>query len=276
MGKFPIGIQLFSVRDALAADFEGTIKAIAEMGYDGVEFAGLCGKSGKEVKAICDKYGINPISAHVGLYDINPDPEGAIANYADAGVKYIAIPHLGEEFRPGGPKYDEFKKMVVEYSAICKKYGITFLYHNHDFEFQKLDGKYLIDIMYEDLPTGVLDTEFDTCWVNVAGENPSAYITKYAGRTPVVHLKDFVMPGKKPAKMYQLIGIDDGAQDTKEDEAFGFRPCGYGAQNFEAILEASRNSGAKWVIVEQDSPSLGKTPLECAKMSIEYLKTINK
>ncbi|MBR7078204.1 MAG: sugar phosphate isomerase/epimerase, partial [Clostridia bacterium] len=65
MNKFPIGLQLYSVRDDLAADFEGTLKAVAEMGYDGVEFAGLCGKSAEEAKALCEKYGLVPVSAHI-------------------------------------------------------------------------------------------------------------------------------------------------------------------------------------------------------------------
>ena len=85
------------------------------------------------------------------------------------------------------------------------------------------------------------------------------------------------MSGKgKPAKLYQLIGIDDGAQDAEEEEAFGFRPCGYGVQNFPAILEACKKAETLWVVVEQDQPSLGKTPVECAQMSIDYIKEINK
>ena len=90
--------------------------------------------------------------------------------------------------------------------------------------------------------------------------------------SPVVHLKDYV--GGKSDNMYELIGIEsDGkAPDAK---AFEFRPVGYGCQKFEGIFEAAKNSGAKWVIVEQDSPSMGLSPIECAKKSIDYVKTIN-
>jgi len=131
--------------------------------------------------------------------------------------------------------------------------------------------------LYREVPADILATELDTCWVNVGGENPANFIRKYSGRTPVVHLKDFVMPGKKPEKMYALIGIDEQAQSkTAEQEAFGFRPIGYGVQNFEDIFAAAGESGAKWLIVEQDQPSMGKAPLECAKMSIEFVKKINK
>lgn len=99
---------------------------------------------------------------------------------------------------------------------------MTLLYHNHDFEFTKVDGAYALDRMYADIPAALLQTELDTCWVNVAGESPVAYLNKYAGRAPVVHLKDFVMPGKKPAHMYELIGVDDDGAPG-EDEVFEFR-----------------------------------------------------
>ena len=105
----------------------------------------------------------------------------------------------------------------------------------------------------------------------MAGEDPAAYVRKYSGRAPLVHLKDFV--GSKTANMYQLIGVDD---DQKQEavEAFAFRPVGYGVQDFPAILSAAEDAGAEWVIVEQDMPSMGKTPLQCAEMSIQYLKTL--
>ncbi len=275
--SFPIAVQLYSVRDAMAEDFEGTIKKVKEMGYDGVEFAGLFGKSAKEVKEICESNGLNPISAHVAFDEIAADPEKVIGDYAEIGCKYIAIPYAPEDRRPGAPLFDETIEGIREFSKIAKKFGITMLYHNHDFEFQKIDGVYGLDLIYTLLTPDELQTELDTCWVNVGGENPAEYVKKYAGRAPVVHLKDFVMSGKdKPQKLYALIGIDDGAQDEEENEAFAFRPCGYGVQDMPAILDACKEADAKWVVVEQDQPSMGKTPLESIKMSIDYLKTINK
>ncbi len=276
MDKFPIGLQLYSVRDDLAADFEGTLKAVAEMGYDGVEFAGLCGKTAKEAKELCEKYGLVPVSAHIPFTDMMNDPEGTISEYAEIGVRYIAIPYLTEEYRPGHEKFNEVIEGAKILGAVCKKYGIQLLYHNHDVEFVKIDGEYALDILYKEVPADILATELDTCWVNVGGADPAEYIRKYAGRSPVVHLKDFVMPGKKPAKMYALIGIDDGDQKNgNAEEAFGFRPVGYGVQDVPGLFEASHEAGTDWIVVEQDMPSLGKTPLECAKMSIDYIKTIN-
>jgi sugar phosphate isomerase/epimerase len=107
--------------------------------------------------------------------------------------------------------------------------------------------------------------------VNVGGENPVDYLLKYTGRANIVHLKDFV--GSRTENMYALIGIDEGEKkDTKGK--FEFRPVGYGVQDFPAILDAGEKAGAKWVVVEQDEPSMGKTPLECAEMSINYLRSL--
>ena len=135
----------------------------------------------------------------------------------------------------------------------------------------KLDGEYALDILYREVPAGLLQTQLDTCWVNVGGENPADYVHKYQGRMPTLHLKDFV--GSKSEHMYDLIGIDEG-DVKKEDNAFELRPVGYGKQDFPAILEAAESCGVSWVIVEQDEPSMGKSPLECAKLSIDYLKTL--
>ena len=143
-------------------------------------------------------------------------------------------------------------------------------YHNHDFEFTKINGQYILDTYYQEIPADLLQTELDTCWVNVGGENPAQYVRKYTGRAPIVHLKDF--SGSKTENMYSLIGTDAAKEEASEK--FEFRPIGYGRQDIPSILAASEDAGAGWVIVEQDSPSMGKTPMECAKMSIDYLKSI--
>jgi sugar phosphate isomerase/epimerase len=108
------------------------------------------------------------------------------------------------------------------------------------------------------------------CWVNVGGENPSEYLLKYTGRSPVVHLKDFV--GEKSKNMYELIGIEK--KPEADAQKFEFRPVGYGKQDFPAILEAAKKAGAYWVVVEQDKASMGLTPMESIAKSREYLKTV--
>lgn len=273
MTKLPIGLQLYSVRDAMEKDFAGTIKAVAEMGYNQVEFAGLFGHSAEEVKAICAEAGVTPISAHVAPTVVLPDIEGVVKTYADIGCKYMVIPWMNGESLPGGPKYEQFLKDIRTIAAELKKYGMKLGYHNHDFEFAKVDGKYKLDILYADTTPDELQTQIDTCWANVGGENPAEYVKKYTGRAPLVHIKDFV--GQKSNNMYGLIGggktEDNGAEPA---EPFELRPVGYGVQDVAAIIAAAEAAGAESIIVEQDQPSLGKTPMECAKMSIDYIKSL--
>ena len=204
--KLPLAIQLYSVRDDMEKDFEGTVKKIKELGYEGVEFAGLFGKTGLEVKALCDELDLVPVSAHVPYYDMLENPEAVLKDYQDLGCKYV------------------------------------------------------------------LQTELDTCWVNVGGEEPAAYVEKYTGRAPVVHLKDFAgQKGNGP--LYKLIGIEE-EETAASENTFEFRPVGSGCQDWKKIIASAEKAGAQWLIVEQDDPSMEKSPIECAEMSINYLKNL--
>lgn len=271
MIPFPVALQLYSVRDDMAADFAGTLKKVKAMGYDGVEFAGLFGHSAQQVKAMCADAGLIPVSAHVPFDELMADPADMVATYKEIGCFQVVIPYLTEELRPGQPGFASVIEGAKILGAECQKQGMLLGYHNHDFEFEKIDGEYALDVLYREVGPELLQTQVDTCWVNVGGEEPAAYVRKYAGRAPTVHLKDFT--GEKTANMYALIGIDDD-KDAEPVEAFGFRPVGYGKQDFPKILAAAEAAGAKWVIVEQDQPALDKTPLECAEMSVKYLKSL--
>ena len=260
---------MYSVREDAAADLYATLKRIKELGYDGVEFAGLHGNAPSTIKAWCDELGLVPISAHGPFIDMLKDPMGVLSQYAEIGCKYVVVPYLVPEHRPEHANFPYIVEFIHILCKAAKKLGMTMLYHNHDFEFLKIDGKYALDILYDTVPADLLQTELDTCWVNVGGENPADYVRKYAGRAPIVHLKDFA--GEKSENMYALIGIDKEAD--KEPTKFEFRPVGKGKQDFPAILEASKDAGAQWVVVEQDEPSMGLTRMESVKASIDYLKS---
>lgn len=268
--SFPVAIQMYSVREDAKTNLYGTLKKVKELGYDGVEFAGLYGHTPEEVREMCADVGLVPLSAHVPYVDMVADPEKVLGDYATIGCRYVVIPYLTEEYRPGNDKFDEVIKNAARLGAVAKKLGMTLLYHNHDFEFMKLDGKYALDMLYDSVSADLLRTELDVCWVNVGGEDPAEYLLKYTGRSPVVHLKDFW--GEKSEDMYELIGIEKKAPTRPAN--FEFRPVGSGKQNFPTILKAAEQAGASWVVVEQDKPSMGLTPLECAAKSRAYLKSI--
>ena len=267
---FPVALQMYSLRKEASENLYATLKKVKEMGYEGVEFAGLYKHTAEEVRDMCADIGLIPISAHVPYLEMMADPEGVLGQYATLGCKFVAVPYLTPEYRPGQDIFPEVIKNIAMLGGVAKKLGMTLLYHNHEFEFMKLNGKYALDILYEEVPADLLQTELDVCWVNVGGENPVEYMLKYSGRAPVVHFKDF--KGEKSDDMYELIGIEKKAPQRPSN--FEFRAVGYGAQDFPSILKATEQVGATWIVVEQDNPSLGWSPLECAAKSREYLKSI--
>ncbi|MBR5451814.1 MAG: sugar phosphate isomerase/epimerase [Clostridia bacterium] len=274
MSKFPVALQLYSVRDFMEKDVEATIKKVAEIGYEGVEFAGTFNHTAKELKAICEKYGVKPFSAHVPLADFMNDLENVVAYYKELGCEYVVIPYLPGEYQLPND-FTVLYEPIKKFGECVSANGMTLLYHNHDFEFNKSGDEYMLDLIYSNVPENLLKTQLDTCWVKVGGEDPADYVRKYSGRAPVVHLKDF--SGSKSENMYALIGLDDTSETkSKEDAKFQLRPCGYGCQDFAAILSAAHDAGAKWVVVEQDNVSDGMNSLECAKKSFEHIAALNK
>ena len=270
MKQFPIALQLFSVRDEMEADFEGTLRQVRELGYDGVEFAGLFGRSGGEVKQLCDRLGLTPISAHVTYAQMMDDP-AVWQDYRLLGCPHVASATLPPELRPAGGRLDEAIEGLKKLGACAQACGIRLAYHNHDYEFERIDGEYALDRIYREVPAALLDAQLDVGGVNVGGENPADYIRRYAGRVPVLPLKDFV--GRRNDVAYALRATPADRRDEVERE-FELRPVGCGLQNIPEILAAAEDAGTQWLVVEQDRPSMGLSPLECARKSVEYLRSL--
>ena len=273
MKKFKVGIQLYGVRESMKVDFEGTLKAIADMGYEYVEFAGYYDRTAEEIKTTLDKFGLKCVSVHQGLDFYNDAPDAAAEFLKTFGVKYSVIPWYKKEELAGTENWDNTVKRFKAVGEVLKKHGMKLGYHNHDFEFETYEGKYLHDYIFETIPSDLIDPEFDTCWVHYAGLNPVDKIGEFSGRVEVVHLKDFVCKRLAGGPTYDLIDKDGKPiKTTREDNEFEFRPLGQGRQNFAAILEACEAAGTEYVIVEQDKTYGGMTELEAAKLSRDYLK----
>lgn len=275
MSKLPVGIQVYGLRDLLEGkpeNFESVMKKVKEMGYDGVELAGLYGLKPEVVRDTLEKIGLIPFSAHVPLDELINFTEKIVNDYTVIGVKYIVLPYLPEEFRHNTPGYPKVIEEMKRIGAIMKENGLKLLYHNHDFEFVKVDdGIFGLDHIYSCIDSDLLMVELDTCWVEVAGQSPVKYIEKYGKRCEIVHLKDFVMEGD-PQNLYELIGTE--VEKVEEDEGFfEFRPVGFGQMLWEPILNASLSAGTKWVVVEQDE-HYDIDCLEAARRSREYLKIL--
>lgn len=251
MKTLPVALQVYSIRDEAGSDFVKTMQDVKLMGYDGVELAGLYGHSPEQIRDILKEIGLVPISAHVPYEAFAQDLQGTIQSYLTIGCKYVAIPYLLEDSRYGTEKFKEFIKYLPVIAKACRQAGLTLLYHNHDFEFLKTEeGEYVLDYIFNSVPADELKVELDTCWAKFAGVDPCAYLRKYTGRCPVVHLKDY-----------------NGA------EPFEFRALGRGVQDVPAILKEAINVGSEWVVVEQDR-HYGYTPMEDTRISRVYLKEL--
>ena len=274
MKKFKIGIQLYGVKHAMADDFEGTLRAVAEMGYEYVEFAGYYGKSAEEIKAVLDKYGLKCISVHQKLDFYDEDPVEKMNFLKSFGVKYSIIPWCATTLLADGDEWEQTKARFQNAAKMLHENGMKLGYHNHDFEFKMHEGKYLHDYICEAIPEEMFEPQLDTCWVHYAGIDPVKKIHEFSGRVTTVHLKDFVCKNLAAGPVYALIdkeGNAKGGGDLNES-GFEYRPLGQGIQDVGAILAACEECGTEYIIVEQDTPSLGMTELECARASRDYLR----
>ncbi len=275
MSKLPVGIQVYGLRDLLEEtpeNFEPVMRQVKEMGFDGVELAGLYGLDATYVRDTLSEIGLVPFSAHVPLADMMADLDQVIADYKIIGVDYLVVPYLPEEYRHNTPGYPEVIAAMKKIGTAVKEAGMKLLYHNHNFEFVELeDGTLGFDDIYTQIPADLLMVEPDTCWIEVAGQSAAGYIEKYGSRCEVVHLKDYYMEGN-PKNMYKLIGIE--TEEEEEDTGiFEFRPVGFGKMLWEPILDASVRAGSKWVVIEQDE-HYDLPPLEAARRSRAYLNIL--
>ncbi|HEY8665364.1 MAG TPA: sugar phosphate isomerase/epimerase [Tepidisphaeraceae bacterium] len=248
----PIALQLYTLRDLLAKDFVGTVKAVAKIGYAGVEMAGYGDLQGgaKEAKKILDDLGLKVAGNHAAVEPLEQDINKVMDENDILGNKNICIAYVGEERRKDGQAWKDMAKLFNKFGAALRKRGFDFGYHNHSFEFQKFDGKYGLDILWENSDPNLVKSELDTYWVQHGGEDPVAYMKKLGKRIMLLHMKDMAAGPEKR-----------------------FAEVGTGILDFKAIVKAAPSTGAKWYIVEQDSTY--ETPhLQAVKTSYENLKKL--
>ena len=258
MVDLSLGLQLYSVREDFKKDYEKTLREVSEMGYEAVEFAGLFDAKPEDIQKLCNELNILPISAHLGV-DLNcEDYESLLLPYGKIGCQYVVVPWVDSTWLPGEEGFSDFDKYMGKISETSKKLGMKLCYHNHEFELGLKDGKTYLDALYEIYPKDILQSELDLCWIAFAGYNPVEYLERYKTRSEIVHIKDFY--SKKSGC-------------SREEAEFEFRSVGKGSLDIKAILDTVKRNNCKYLIVEQDHPTPGKTALECAAESIEFIKS---
>ncbi len=270
MYNMKVGLQLYSIRDAMEQDMDKALGETKAMGYDYVEFAGYFGKSAEEVAALLKKHDLKCISVHQNYEQFLAD-EQAVADYLKIiGAPYCAIPGMSVDNHKGHKGCEKAYKEIEGMGKLMKKNGIELLYHNHAFEFEKFEGKNLLDWLFESFDEDLLKTEIDVCWANCGGEEPAAYIRKYSGRAPLVHLKDFVCT-KADRPVYELVS-ENGSAAYWEKLGYEPRPVGDGVQDLKAILDAASEAGTEYLIVEDECAA--EDAMRSVKKSRDNLKKL--
>lgn len=256
-----IAVQLYSVRDLMKDDFEGTIAKVAQIGYKEVEFAGYFGRTPQQVRAVLDKNGLTAPSTHVQYDELDEKFPKVIEDSKTIGLEYIVCPWIPEELRKSPDIWKQASEKFNKCGEQTNKAGIQFGYHNHWFEFLPVNGKLPYDQLLADCDPKLVKMELDLCWITVGGSDPLKYFEKYPGRFPLVHVKDI----KKLPKVTQA-GSQDFGSSLKD-----ITEVGSGMIDWKRIFAHSEQAGIKHYIVEHDNP---KQPLESIKTSYEYLKNL--
>jgi sugar phosphate isomerase/epimerase len=255
-----LGVQLYTVRDQMKADFEGTLAKVAAIGYKEVEFAGYFDHSPKDVRAILDRLGLTSPAPHVAYDQLGDKWPAQIESAKIIGQSYIVCPWIPEDLRKDPDIWKKAAETFNRAGEASQKAGIQFAYHNHWFEFLPVNGKLPYDFLLETCDPKLVKMELDLCWITVAGGDPIKYFDRYPGRFPLVHVKD----------VKTLPKITTGGPQNFGDTV-DLTEVGSGLIDWKRIFAQSGKAGIKHYIVEHDRPA---SPFDSIKTSYEYLRQL--
>jgi sugar phosphate isomerase/epimerase len=243
---FGIALQLYTIRDAMKTDVPGSLKKVSDIGYKYLELADyndgkFYGYQPAEFKKLVNDLGMEVLSSHTQVEGAGVTLDNArkmAEDHSKMGVKYCLQPWIVEEMRTSIASYQKMAENWNKIGAIMKEFGMKFGYHNHNFEFDKVEGKVpYFDVMLAELDKDLVTMEIDLFWTTKAGQNPIDIFKKYPGRFQLFHMKDMYT---KEAPFFTTVGVKD------------FAPVGEGVINFKEILAAKDIAGMKYMVVEQD------------------------
>jgi len=240
-----ISIQLYTVRDQLKQDEPGTLEKISAIGYEGVEIG--YGASEAFLNK-CAELSLEITGFHADLKTLQNDFDGVVEFARRIGNEFVILPWLDEQYRRDASGWTQSAQMLSDIGARLREKELRFLYHNHDFEFQRFDGEYGLDILYK-APEENLGAELDTYWIAKGGADPVEYINSYASRTPILHIKDMTQGGD-------------------------FAEVGQGTLDWPAIFAAAEKAGVSVYAVEQDQ--CPGDPFDSIRISLENLRKMGK
>ena len=242
-----IGLQLYTVRDQMKADFEGTLARVAQIGYKEVEFAGYFNHSPTEVRAILAKNGLSSPSTHIMLGELDAW-KAALDTAKAVGHEYIVVPWIPQEKRMTLDGWKSVAAVFNRGAQMAHDAGLQFAYHNHDFEFPKMEGQVPYDVLLQNTDPKLVQLEIDLYWITKGGQDPLDYFARWPGRVPLVHVKD-----SAGAPEHKMVDVGAGKIDWKR------------------ILAKKDQAGIKHCFVEHDQPP---QPFDDIAASYRYLKDL--
>ncbi|NMB11566.1 MAG: sugar phosphate isomerase/epimerase [Firmicutes bacterium] len=247
--SIPVGLQLYSLREDTAKDFVGVVKAVAAMGYEGVEFAGYGGLTANRLKTLLSDVGLKAAGSHVGFEQLDKELNQVLDFNLALGNHYIVCPAAPWELMAEGKADDwkAFAQKMSEIGAQAKDQGLQLAYHNHAWEFKTLNGKYALDIFFTNVDPDNVVAELDLGWIFHAGVDPVDYLQKYKGRCPLVHVKDF-------------------KQDGPQTEV------GTGDVDLAGVVAAAPKVGVEWYIIETEEYNMA--PADSVRVGLDNLKAV--
>lgn len=241
-----IGLQLWSIKDFMEKDFFGTLTSVAAMGYDGVEFAGYYGYTAQEIKSKLDKLGLQVAGSHIQFEQLQHHLDEVIEFEKALGNKYVVCPYANFETEE---KWRDFFKELSRIGRKLKEAGLQLVYHNHNHEFEQMDGKIILDEMLSSVSEEDLKIELDTYWSEYAGVvyTPS-WMRNNNERLLLIHLKDMKAHMKESTEI------------------------GNGILLIQKYVDVAKEIGTEWVIIEQEA--FTQDSLESVKLGLNNLKKI--
>lgn len=246
-----IAAQLFTVRDYMRTEteFKETIKKLKDIGYSAVQLSGLGFNNYEYTKSVLEEYDMKVCATHYGYDRMQKDFDKVVAEHNGYNCQYIGLGSMPGEYSKDKEGFLKFSKDFTELARRFKGEGLNLIYHNHNFEFERFDGRRTgMDILYEETNPKAVGFELDTYWIQAGASNPVDWIYKVQGRMDVVHFKD--------------MEIIESQQHMAE--------VGEGNLNWAAIIKACDETGVKWAAVEQDV--CRRNPFESLKISLDNIK----
>lgn len=252
MSNIGIALQLYTVREPAAHDLPGTLRRCREAGFDYVQWSGMPELTAPRIRDALEQAGLKAIAAHCDVELLESDFEAIVAFWRTIGVPDLAPGGMMQECRDS---LDAWRRGAARLDALgtrLRQAGMRLSYHNHAFELEHFAGdpRTKLDILYEETAADCLYAEFDTAWLAAGGADPAAYIRKYAGRCPLLHVKD-------------LAATPDAAGKPV------FTPLGQGVLDWPAIFDAAEEAAVEWYIYEQDTCE--GDLFEALRISYEFL-----